>query len=166
MTKVIIVDKSDNPVGLKSYANIKYRDIYRVSALWLTDKKTGDVLITQRSPAEYNNPGEWMTAVAGTIEEGENYDENIVHEIEEEIGLNGLALTTGPKVFTDDGQHRFFVQWFIAAIDKDKAVINIRKEEVEDYQWIPKQQLISQLAKSPDKFISSLEQHLQALRII
>ena len=31
-----------------------------------------------------------MASASGTIEEGETYDENIVHEIEEEIGFNVL----------------------------------------------------------------------------
>jgi hypothetical protein len=45
--KVIIVDKNDQQVGLKKYQDITYEDIYRVSALWLTDIGSGKVLIAQ-----------------------------------------------------------------------------------------------------------------------
>jgi hypothetical protein len=37
MTKIVIVDKDDNPSTLKGYDELCYEDIYRVSALWLTE---------------------------------------------------------------------------------------------------------------------------------
>jgi isopentenyldiphosphate isomerase len=166
MTKVVVVDEQDTPVGHKSYDELKYQDIYRVSALWLTDNQTGDILITQRKWTKHNDPGKWMAAVSGTIEEGENYDENIVHEIEEEIGLKNLLLEKGPKEFTDDGQHRYFVQWYFSTINKDTVEIQIQEEEVEAYTWLPKQELLRELKEKPDKFVSSFEKDLKALKII
>lgn len=166
MSKVVTVDSQDNPVGLKSYADIAYGDIYRVSALWLTDSKTGDILMTQRKFTKHIDPGKWMAAASGTIEEGESYDENIVHEIDEEIGLRNLQLSKGPKEFTDDGQHKYFVQWYLANIDKDTATIQIQEEEVEAYEWVPKQRLLRELAKEAGKFVPSLKKDLKALGII
>jgi len=121
MNKVVTVDKNDRPIGLKSYSDLKYEDIYRVSALWLTDLAGLSCLITQRKWSKHNDPGKWMAAVSGTIEQGETYDENIVHEIDEEIGLNGHKLRNGPKEFIDDGTHQFFVQWYFAEVDKDRV---------------------------------------------
>ena len=132
MTKVVIVDKKDRPIGLKAYSDLAYEDIYRVSALWLSDSNTGDYLMTQRKWTKHNDPGKWMAAASGTIEEGESYDENIVHEIEEEIGLKNLKLRKGPKKYVDEDKHRFFVQWYFAEVDKDKVSINIQEEEVEE----------------------------------
>ena len=166
MKKVIVVDDKDNPIDLKTYSELAYEDIYRVSALWLTDAKTDDILMTQRKLTKHHDPGKWMAAASGTIEEGETYDENIVHEIEEEIGLYDLQLTKGPKEFTDDGQHKYFVQWYLATTDKDTAVIQIQEEEVEAHAWVPKQQLLSELAEDPTKFVPSFKKDLKALTII
>ncbi len=47
MSKVVVVDEQDNPIGLKSYSDLRYEDIYQVSVLWLTDTNTGDCLMTQ-----------------------------------------------------------------------------------------------------------------------
>lgn len=164
MTKVVVVDSNDRPIGLKSYSQLKYEDIYRVSALWLTDTATSDCLITQRKYTKHNDPGKWMAAVSGTIEEGETYDQNIIHEIEEEIGLTNLPLEKGPKEFIDDGKHTFFVQWYCAQVDKNKTIINIQEDEVEDYAWIPRKQLMHEVRTNPGKFVASLRDSLKLLQ--
>ncbi len=166
MTKVIIVDEHDMPIGLKGYPELQHQDIYRVSALWLTDKASGDCLMTQRNWSKHNDPGKWMAAVSGTIEEGEMYDQNIVHEIEEEIGLTDLHLRSGPKEFIDDGKHQFFVQWYRAEADRNEVVITIQEDEVESYAWVPIQQLIDEVQDDPNKFVPSITSSLKLLGVM
>lgn len=165
MKKVVVVDSSDSPVGLKQYSELSYEDIYRVSALWLIDSTTGDVLMTQRKWTKKNDPGKWMAAVSGTIEEDETYDQNIVHEIEEEIGLRNLDFKKGPKQFVDDGSHKFFVQWYVSEVNKDEVAIKIQDDEVEKYAWMSKESLIDDLKNNPDKFVSSQSASMEALGI-
>src|ERR1700677_4628008 len=100
---ILIVDEEDNLIGFKTYEELQYEDIYQVSALWLKDVRTGDVLLAQRKWTKQSDPGKWAAAVAGTVDKGENYQINIVKEIEEEIGLKDLKLKLGPKQFTDEG---------------------------------------------------------------
>jgi len=166
MDKIIIVDKDDQPIALKRYDEAGYQDIHRVSALWLTDARTGDCLITQRKWTKHHDPGKWMAAASGTVDKGETYQQNMVKEIEEEIGLTGLSLAAGPKEFVDDGQHKFFVQWFIAQTDKDKAVIKIQEEEVEAYAWVNKTELIKDVTENPDKYVPSMRNALKILRVL
>ena len=159
--KIVIVDADDNPIGVQEYESLSYDDIYQVSALWLTDNNTGDILIAQRNWSKHNDPGKWSASVSGTIDEGETYDINIVKEIEEEIGLVNLILAKGPKEFIDDGQHKFFVQWFLAKVGKNNTIITIQEEEVEATKWIPKAELVKDVEHNPDKytpqFINSLK---------
>lgn len=166
MSKVVIVDETDKPIGLKSYSELKYEDIYRVSVLWLTDKSTADLLMTQRKWTKHNDPGKWMAAASGTIEEGEEYDENIAHEVEEEIGLTDLKFRKGFKEFIDDGKHKFFAQWYFADVDKDKVTIKIQEEEVEGYKWVSSEELVKEVNSNPDKFVPSLKNSLKLLGII
>lgn len=165
-TQVVVVDQQDNPIGLKAYSDLKYEDVYRVSALWLTDTNTGDVLMTQRKWTKHNDPGKWMAAASGTIEEGEDYDQNIVHEIEEEIGLSDLKLTKGPKEYTDDGIHKYFVQWYIAEVGRSEVTIKIQEEEVEAYKWMPLDELINDLKDHPDKYVPSLAKDMRTLGVL
>lgn len=165
MNRVVVVDANDTVVGLKPYTELGYGDIYRVSVLWLTDKTSGDFLLTQRKWSKHNDPGKWMAAASGTIEENESYDQNIIHEIREEIGLEDLELQQGPKEFIDDGKHRFFTQWYLAEVDKTKVIITIQASEVETYAWISRQQLLKELQTTPDKFVPSMKQSLKMLGI-
>jgi len=88
--KIIIVDENDNPIGLKERGTLDYdKDIYRVSALWITNSK-GQILIARRALTKKQNPGKWGPGVAGTIDEGETYDSNIIKEAKEELGLQNI----------------------------------------------------------------------------
>lgn len=167
MTKrIIIVDEYDTPIRLLGYGERQYKDIYRASALWLTDNATGAVLLQQRKKTKHNNPGKWQCAAAGTVEEGETYEQNMVKEIAEEIGLHDLALREGPKVFVDEGQHRFFCQWFFAAVDKPTANITIQESEVESVRWIDEQTLIHEVTTSPEHYTPSAAESLRILGIL
>jgi len=95
MGKIVIVDENDNKIGHKEYGETNPDDIYRVSALWLTNQK-GEVLIARRAYNKKLDPGKWGTAASGTVDEGETYYENIVKETEEEIGLTGVEFKKGP----------------------------------------------------------------------
>jgi 8-oxo-dGTP pyrophosphatase MutT (NUDIX family) len=163
-TRIIIVDEHDNPIGLKERGILAYEDIYRVSALWLTDTTTGDILLAQRKWTKHNDPGKWALAVAGTVDEGESYEENIKKETEEEIGLTGVTFTLGPKEYVDDGKHKFFCQWFYAQIDKDTALLTIQKDEVEAIQWIPSGDLRADVVSNPDKYVPSAKTSLDLLQ--
>jgi len=163
--KVVIVDENDTPIGVKLYEDMKYDDIYRVTALWLTDTLTGDALLAQRKWTKRNDPGKWACAVGGTIEEGDTYDDNIVKEIEEEIGLTGLSLTRGPKQFVDNEAHKFFCQWFIASVDKNKVELTLEEDEVAQVKWLPPEELITDVEAHPEKYTPNTKESLQILGV-
>lgn len=146
-TKIIIVDEDDVVIGLKKRENIKPDDIYRVSALWVQNSK-GDILLAQRSFDKNNDPGKWGPAVAGTIEEGETYESNIIKEAEEEIGLKGCRFEKSFKK-KNFGKHRHFTQWFFAVVDKKIEDFTVQKEEVENIKWFAKDELMQELDSAP-----------------
>jgi len=161
----ITVDENDNPIGSKHWRDMSYDDIYRISTLWLTDIKTGDVLIAQRKWNKKNDPGKWGVAAAGTVEVGETYRGNMIKEIEEEIGLTGLKLTKGPKKLIDDGEHRLFCQMFFASVDKNKVMIKIQEEEVEAAKWVSKKWLLDDVQRNPQNYTLSIFNNMQVLGI-
>jgi isopentenyldiphosphate isomerase len=164
--RIVIVNDRDIPIGLKTYAELRYEDIYRVSALWLTDIKSGDILLQQRTWTKHNDPGKWQCAVSGTIDEGETYEQNIIKETAEEIGLSGLVIHEGPKEYNDDGAHRFFCQWFRATTNMQTAKIVIQESELEDYQWIAREALITDVTNNPGKYASSMLHGMELLGVV
>ena len=112
MTKprIIIVNDQDEIMGHKERGTLVSEDIYRVAGLWVTNSN-GNILLAQRQLGKRNDPGKWGPAVAGTVDEGETYESNIIKEAEEEIGLEDISPTKSKKRrYT--GEHNYFCQWF------------------------------------------------------
>jgi isopentenyldiphosphate isomerase len=163
---IIVVDENDNPIGYKRRDFIDYDDIYRVSGLWLTDRKTGDVLLAQRKLTKKNDPGKWSAAAAGTNDKGETYGQNMVKEIREELGLKDITLVKGPKQFLDDGKHRFFCQWFLAQTDKDKIEITTQEEELEGIRWLSVAELVESIERHPSNYPAYIKDFLPVLGLV
>jgi len=154
MEKVIIVDENDKRIGLKPIEKIERDDIYRVSALWIENSRD-EILIAQRSFKKGNAPGKWGPAVAGTVEDGEDYDQNIYKETEEEIGLAGEIFEKCHKV-RRTGEIKFFCQWYYLEIDREIEDFKIQEEEVEKLEWVKRDELVQKIERNPGDFLSSM----------
>lgn len=152
--RILIVDGDDNVIGTKVRGALVPGDIYRVSALWLTDGR-GRVLLAQRSFAKAHDPGKWGPAAAGTVEEGKSYEVNINKEIEEEIGLTGLTLRFGPKERVT-GKHNFFGQWFLAETDVPVESLKLQAEEVAKVKWMTLEELEKDIRENPGNYLDSM----------
>lgn len=157
--KIVIVDKDDNVIGAKYRDElIDEKDIYRVSALWVTNSK-GEILLAQRRFSKKNDPGKWGPAVAGTVDEGETYEDNIYKEAEEELGIKGLKFSLGPKTSTlnrPNVRHLHFSQWFKVNIDEDLDYFKIQEEEVEQIKWFTVDEIFNILKKDSYFFLSGV----------
>lgn len=153
MTLHVIVNKDDEVIGYKHRDEIVRGDIGRVSALWLQNTR-GDVLIAQRAFTKKFSPGKWGPAVAGTVEQDEDYDTNITKEIAEEIGLTVRAeeLVKGVKEYVDGTQHDIFVQWYFLERDIPIGQFVYPQEEVAALRYIPLQELITWAHEKPEDF--------------
>lgn len=154
MAQTIIVDKDDNIIGTKPRNEVTSSDIYRVSSLWLTNSK-GDILLARRAFTKSHSPGMWGPAVAGTNEEGETYESNIVKEMFEELGLKDIPITKGPKHFVQR-EWTYFGQRFFATVDRDIKDFVIAKDEIAEIAWFSVEHLKKELAAHPLQFTASI----------
>jgi isopentenyldiphosphate isomerase/mannose-6-phosphate isomerase-like protein (cupin superfamily) len=159
--RIVIVNDQDEIIGHKERCTLVKEDIYRVSALWVTNSN-GDILLAQRKFTKKHDPGKWGPAVAGTVDEGETYENNIIKEAEEEIGLANIKPTLGPKrrVY---GEHNYFCQWYTLIVDKAVQDFTIQEEEVEQIRWIPKIELQKDLREHPDRYVSGMQWSVENL---
>jgi len=152
MEKMIIVDEDDNEIGVKGRGTLNDAvDIYRVSFLWIVNSD-GDILLAQRGFSKRKHPGKWGPAVAGTVDEGESYEENIVKEAEEEIGLRGYEFVKGEKKRVR-GEYNYFRQMFLCTTDMKIEDFVIQEEELAGLKWFGKDDLERELKENPDKFV-------------
>lgn len=146
----VVVDENDNVIGSKKRRDITKQEFYRVSALWLTDGHD-KVMLARRSYNKNRHPGKWGPAAAGTVAVDETYDENIVKEVEEELGLKNIEFKLGPKVKIQL-ERSFFTQYYLAKIDP-KTEINFSKKEVAEVRWFNKKDLLKYFQDNPEEFV-------------
>ncbi|MFH1838399.1 MAG: NUDIX domain-containing protein [Candidatus Kuenenbacteria bacterium] len=158
-SKIIIVNENDKIIGYKSSDTLKKEDIYRVSALWVTNSH-GEILLAKRHHTKSHHPRKWGPAVAGTVEKGETYKKNIIKEAEEELGIINIKPKLGPKVEINDSYH-YFGQWYTLNINKNINEFKIQEDEVEEIKWFSPEELRKQLQKYPKEFLPTMKKYFE-----
>ena len=159
--RIIIVNDQDEVIGHKERGTIQQEDIYRVSGLWVTNSK-GDILLAQRQLGKRHDPGKWGPAVAGTVDEGETYDSNIIKEAEEEVGLADIKPVKSKKR-RYSGEHNYFSQWYTLVVDKPAEAFTIQEEEVQQVKWFSRDELAKELRDNPDNYLKGLNWSFEEL---
>jgi isopentenyl-diphosphate delta-isomerase len=160
-SRIIIVNDQDEIIGHKERGTLTKEDIYRVSALWVKNTQ-GDILLAQRKFTKSHDPGKWGPAVAGTLDEGETYESNIIKEAEEEVGLKGIKPIPGPNIRVR-GEYNYFDQWYTLVVDKPAEDFTIQEEEVEQVKWLTRAELEKELQEHPEKYLKGLKWPLENL---
>jgi isopentenyldiphosphate isomerase len=148
--RIPIVNEQDEIIKNIDVSERQKGDIGRVSALWITNEK-GEVLLAQRSFKKVRDPGKWGPAVAGTVEEGETYEENILKEAKEEIGLVNIKLKIEEKNRRSTS-HEYFSQWFSVIVDSKYPFVK-QDIEVEQIKWFTKDEILKLYKKNPNFFL-------------
>lgn len=160
--KIQIVDNQDSVIGVKERSEIDFaKDIYRVSALWLTNSK-GQTLLARRAMQKANDPGRWGPAVAGTIDESETYDDNIYKEAMEEIGLEGVKFTKGPKTRISYPRN-YFCQWYFTTLDREADSFVMQEEEIDALEWVDIEEMKKEMKTNPEKYVLAMPQVVERL---
>ncbi|MFA6077211.1 MAG: NUDIX hydrolase [Candidatus Paceibacterota bacterium] len=152
--RIPIVNEQDEIIKIIDSTDRQKSDICRVSALWVTDRD-GNVLLAQRSFSKKFSPGLWGPAVAGTLEEGETYESNILKEAQEEINLVGIKPNKENKTRMST-THEYFCQWFSVVVDGGYPFVK-QDSEVEKVKWFTKEELLKLFADKPEIFVQSFK---------
>lgn len=157
MGRIVIVNDNDEEIGLKERDDLGPDDIHRASAAWITNTK-GEILLARRSYQKKIGPGKWSCATAGTVDEGEDYELNMLKELEEEIGLTLVPadLRLGPKIRTP----HLFMQWYYATVDLPIEAFTLQEDEVMDIRWVTPEEFERMLNEDPDQFVNSIDRWL------
>ena len=156
--KIPIVDENDNIICCKDRKDRLPWEITRITSLWLGNEKS-EVLLAQRAFTKKVHPGLWGPAAAGSVEEGETYDSNVVKEAEEEIGLTGVEFIPWDKL-RRSSSHEYFVQSYIAFTTSDYPLVK-QDEEVEAIKWFSKEELFKTLNENPEIFLYSIKERAE-----
>lgn len=157
--RIPIVNEQDEIIEIKDRDKVVQEDVYRVSSLWITNSK-GGILLARRAFHKRQDAGKWGPAVAGTVDEGETYEQNIIKEAEEEIGLTNFKPILDLKL-RSRGKNNYFVQRFSLVLDKDITEFKIKPDEVAEIKWFAPEKLRKELQEHPDNFLKGIHDRMK-----
>jgi len=130
-----IVDESDTVVGRASRKEVHSSGLLHRSAHLLVFDSTERVLLQKRSYEKDTFPGRWDSSVSGHVDSGEEYDQCIVREALEEIGI--VLGETPEKLFKIDaceGTTQEFT-WVYRTLYEGPFSVN--EQEISEIRWFP-----------------------------
>ncbi len=151
--KIPIVNEQDKVICYKEREDVAEGELYRVTALWITDIN-GNVLLAQRALNKKRHGGKWGPAVSGTVEEGETYESNILKEAQEEIGLSNIQVQSLPPSIINTTDYSFFGQlfFFVLPVGYNNFLL---EDKVEQVKWFTPTEIEELCTKNPDSFVPS-----------
>ena len=133
---LFIVDENNGPLEPKSRRETHDKGLWhRIAHIWIVNDR-GELLCQQRTLLKDKNPGKWEAHFGGHVLDGQEYIENAVREIQEELGLKidkkDMTLLMIYKCDKDrEFQAVFTIKW-----NGNIEELNPEKEEVEKIKWL------------------------------
>lgn len=97
--------------------------------------------------------------MAGTVEEGETYEENIIKEAEEEIGLKNIQPIEGKKRRLKT-KWNYFAQEFLLTLPSGYNDFKLKEDEVAEVKWFTEEELKKELKSNPDEFLKGIHEKM------
>ena len=82
-----IVDGRDEVIGSASREEVHRKGLKHRSVHLLVFNRKGEVLLQKRSMHKDTFPNTWDSTVSGHVDSGENYDQSVIRESNEEMGI-------------------------------------------------------------------------------
>ena len=143
-----VVDRSDRVIDRASREEVHRNGLLHRSAHLLVFDGYGRVLLQKRSMVKDRFPGRWDSSVSGHVDSGEHYDQCIVREAMEEIGIR-LAATPDRlfKVDACDETDQEF-SWVYRTYSEGPFAPN--EEEISEIGWFTGDEVSHLVKTDPD----------------
>lgn len=161
--KIPIVNEQDEILYYKEREETTVDEIRRIIALQVFNEKD-EVLIAQRHSNKKIDPNLWGPAVAGTVDEGFTYDETVIKEAEEEIGLKNIQPIFLKKLFYETHNARRFTSVYYVTINSVERELVLQEDEVSEVKWISVPELEKWFADMPEEFVPSFSRTLETIK--
>jgi 16S rRNA (adenine1518-N6/adenine1519-N6)-dimethyltransferase len=165
MNLITFVDAEDNVIGSgtkqQAWASGAWHRLIRVFLF----NTAGATLITRRSRSS-SSPLKWNDSCAGHVDAGESYEAAALRELQEEIGVSGVALwpLTKLKYSETDEAHRVRNRFHMIYCGRYDGPIRANPLEVSEARWILPGELLSWMSKRPHDFTEGFKHAVAELR--
>jgi isopentenyl-diphosphate delta-isomerase type 1 len=156
-----VVDEDDNVIGKASREECHNRGLIHRSVMFFIFDDEDKVLVTKRTKTKDFFPEYWSIVLGGHVHAGESYEEAVVREIEEEVGLKAkpFFISSFKKRIPEEKEN---VKVYGVAV-KDRIILN--DEELEKGEFLDLEEMEEKLKNQdflPETEIlfSMLKRHL------
>ena len=144
--RIAWVDRQDQLLGSLPRAQLRERGLIGRGTYILLFNSAGDLCVHQRTLSKAIYPGYWDVAAGGMVQADESYAQSAARELEEELGVGGVALTAHEQFFFDQPDNRLWCAVFSAVWD---GPLTLQPEEVLQARFIPVDQVLRETAEKP-----------------
>lgn len=153
---LILVDGSDNPIGLEEKVKCHLPDgkLHRAfTVLLFNDEKK--LLLTRRSQSKMLWPGDWDGTVASHPRKSETYVSSAERRLPEELGascrLDYLFKFEYHIPYKDVGSENEICGTLIGQVE-NPFNLKLVKDEISESKWIDSDELLAELQKNPQSY--------------
>lgn len=132
--RIAWVDEHDQLLGDLPRAEVRERGLIGRGTYILLFNSAGELCVHRRTLSKAIYPGYWDVAAGGMVAAGESYAESAARELEEELGVRGVALTAHERFFFDQPGNRLWCAVFSAVWD---GPLRLQPEEVSEARFVP-----------------------------
>lgn len=165
MTRIPIVNEQEEFLYFKHRDEATADEIRQITRLHIFNH-AGEYLLAMRQLEKMLDPGKWGPSVAGTVDEGETYETNVVKEAEEELGLTGLDIQFVKKYYLHGPNGKRYCAVFTATTDQRVEDLTLQEEEVADARFVPLPELFAWYDRAPEDFTKSFGETIELLKEI
>lgn len=129
-----VVNEIDTVIGRERRAEIHRLGIRHRAVHVFIFNHLNQLFLQKRSKTKDTNPGLWDSSVAGHVDYGEDYDQCVVREMQEELGIRSRAIPEHLlkiPACTETGME--FIQVYRLI---DSGPFKLNKSEIDEGRWI------------------------------
>ena len=150
-----VVDTGDNIIDTLTRGEIHRRKLMHRSVHLLVFDSAGRVFMQKRSLKKDNNPGLWDSSVSGHVDAGESYDDCVVREAGEEIGLHLAAVPERLFKLNASADTGFEFTWIYRCVNDGPFQLN--RQEIDTGDWFSESDLDDWLVQRPTEIARSAQ---------
>ncbi len=86
------------------------------------------------------------------MEIDETYEQNLIKEVEEEIGIRNITIKLSHKT-KPESWFQYFIQYFTSVLDIPIEGFELQESEVENIRWVSPNDLQEAVNNNPEHFV-------------
>ena len=148
-----VVDENNCVIKQLPRSEVHRLSLRHRSVHLLVFNSKGELFLQKRSMKKDCSPGTWDSSVSGHLDSGEGYDECVIRESKEEIGL---VLNSVPeKLFNIDACEDTGQEFVWVYRHEAEGPFTLDSEEISEGNWFAPIIISEWVEKSPEEFEAS-----------